>query len=95
MATGLLALTRHHHPMLPRCCHRHCSGAFCLIVLLLLHHLHMHVSTQATLEGQDVAALHDLRASLGARASNWPDRADPCIFCWGVACRIVELRRIL
>ncbi|CAD6206841.1 unnamed protein product [Miscanthus lutarioriparius] len=79
--------------MLPRCCHRRRSGAFCLAVLLLLH-LHQHAGAQA-LARQDVAALHGLRASLGVRASDWPDRADPCVFWSGVACRagrVAELR---
>ncbi|CAD6214783.1 unnamed protein product [Miscanthus lutarioriparius] len=84
--------------MLPRCCHRRRSGAFCLAVLLLLHlHPHLHAGAQAALAlaRQDVAALHGLRASLGVRASDWPDRADPCVFWSGVACRagrVTELR---
>ncbi|KAM0899615.1 hypothetical protein ACQ4PT_021141 [Festuca glaucescens] len=36
---------------------------------------------------QDLAALHGLRASLGLRARDWPDRADPCAAWAGVACR--------
>ncbi|KAM0902142.1 hypothetical protein ACQ4PT_019486 [Festuca glaucescens] len=36
---------------------------------------------------QDFAALHGLRASLGLRARDWPDRADPCAAWAGVACR--------
>uniref|UniRef100_A0ACD6A9Q2 Uncharacterized protein n=1 Tax=Avena sativa TaxID=4498 RepID=A0ACD6A9Q2_AVESA len=50
---------------------------------------------------QDLEALYGLRASLGLRARDWPDRADPCAAWAGVACsagrvagiRLAGLRR--
>jgi hypothetical protein len=39
------------------------------------------------LQPNDHAALYGLRASLGLRARDWPDRADPCAAWAGVACR--------
>ncbi|CAM0876482.1 unnamed protein product [Alopecurus aequalis] len=36
---------------------------------------------------QDLEALYGLRGSLGLRARDWPDRADPCAAWAGVACR--------
>ncbi|CAN6322451.1 unnamed protein product [Urochloa humidicola] len=88
--------------MLPRC--RLAAGAFsCLVVLLLLR------AGAAAAQGppqqppplppalarQDLAALHGLRATLGVRATDWPARADPCVFWSGVTCRagrVAELR---
>lgn len=64
-----------------------------MLLLLLLHA--GAASAQGALARQDVAALHGLRASLGVRASDWPDRADPCTFWSGVVCRagrVAELR---
>uniref|UniRef100_A0ACD5WE11 Uncharacterized protein n=1 Tax=Avena sativa TaxID=4498 RepID=A0ACD5WE11_AVESA len=71
--------------MLPR------RGLVALLHLLPLLLLPLLLSSaalaQQPLPSQELEALYGLRASLGLRARDWPDRADPCAAWAGVACR--------